>query len=163
MQQNLRARRVEGNAEHEPIVFLFDFGGRKYMSMIMYCVMILSTICLAILRFAGPIMLGLVIFYLSAGFFVVFFTASFMEIARYSKTPELLSGVGRAVNNFVAVLISAGSLALLNSDNNIAIITIELILFVLASIAAFFYTNKRKTFFDELSSTGGDKLSDKEI
>jgi hypothetical protein len=86
-----------------------------------------------------------------------------MEIARYSKTPELLSGVGRAVNNFVAVLISAGSLALLNSDNNIAIITIELILFVLASIAAFFYTNKRKTFFDELSSTGGDKLSDKEI
>lgn len=126
--------------------FLFDFGGRKYMSMIMYCVMILSTICLAILRFAGPIMLGLVIFYLSAGFFVVFFTASFMEIARYSKTPELLSGVGRAVNNFVAVLISAGSLALLNSDNNIAIITIELILFVLASIAAFFYTNKRKTF-----------------
>ena len=143
--------------------FLFDFDGRKYMSMIMYCVMILSTICLVILRFAGPIMLGLVIFYLSAGFFVVFFTASFMEIARYSKTPELLSGVGRAVNNFVAVLISAGSLALLNSDNDIAIITIELILFVLASIAAFFYTNKRKTFFDELSSTGGDKLSDKEI
>ncbi len=143
--------------------FLFDFDGRKYMSMIMYCVMILSTICLVILRFAGPIMLGLVIFYLSAGFFVVFFTASFMEIARYSKTPELLSGVGRAVNNFVAVLISAVSLALLNSDNNIAIITIELILFVLASIIAFFYTNKRKTFFDELSSTGGDKLSDKEI
>ncbi|MFR4024278.1 MAG: hypothetical protein ACLTZI_15840 [[Eubacterium] siraeum] len=72
--------------------FLFDFGGRKYMSMIMYCVMILSTICLVILRFAGPIMLGLVIFYLSAGFFVVFFTASFMEIARYSKTPELFVG-----------------------------------------------------------------------
>ena len=75
------------------------------MCMIMYSVLILSTICLVILRFAGPIMLGLVIFYLSAGFFVVFFTASFMEIARYSKTPELLSGVGRAVNNFVAVLI----------------------------------------------------------
>lgn len=69
-----------------------------------------------------------------------------MEIARYSKTPELLSGVGRAVNNFVAVLISAGSLALLNSDNDIAIITIELVLFVLASIVTFFYTNKRKRF-----------------
>ena len=68
-----------------------------------------------------------------------------MEIARYTETPELWAGLGRAVNNLVAVLISGGSLALLNSGNNIAIITIELLLFVLASVAAFAYMNKAKS------------------
>ena len=58
--------------------FLFDIADRKYMSIIMYCVMILSTVSLVILQFAGPFTIGLIVFYLSAGFFAVFFPASFM-------------------------------------------------------------------------------------
>ena len=142
--------------------FLFDMAGRKYMSMVMYCVMILSATCLVVLQFAGPFTAGLIIFYLSAGFFAVFFTASFMEIARYTKMPELWAGLGRAVNNLVAVTITGGSLALLHSGNNIAITTIELILFVLASVAAFIYTNMRKSFFEGLDAKDRDKLSDGE-
>ena len=42
--------------------FLFDIAGRKYMSVIMYCVMLLSTTCLVIIQFAGPFTVGLVIF-----------------------------------------------------------------------------------------------------
>lgn len=142
--------------------FLFDIAGRKYMSMIMYCVMILSTTCLVILQFSGPFMIGLIIFYLSAGFFAVFFTVSFMEIARYTRIPELWAGFGRAVNNLVAVAITGGSLTLLNSGNNIAIITIELLLFVFASIVALVYTNRRKDFFDELAAKNDSELSDSE-
>ena len=140
--------------------FLFDIAGRKYMSMIMYCVMILSTTCLVVLEFSGPFTAGLIIFYLSAGFFAVFFTASFMEIARYTKMPELWAGLGRAVNNLVAVAITGGSLALLHSGNNIAITTIELLLFVLASVVAFIYTNMRRSFFEKLDAKDRDKLSD---
>ena len=140
--------------------FLFDIAGRKYMSIIMYCVMILSTICLVVLEFAGPFTVGLIIFYLSAGFFAVFFTASFMEIARYTKMPELWAGLGRAVNNFIAVAITGGSLALLHSGNNIAITTIELLLFVLASVTAFIYTNMRKNFFEGLDAKDSNELSD---
>ena len=142
--------------------FLFDTASRKYMSIVMYCITVLSTTCLVVLQFAGSFTVGLVIFYLAAGFFAVFFTVSFMEIARYTETPELWAGLGRAVNNLVAVLISGGSLALLNSGNNIAIITIELLLFVLASVAAFAYMNKRKAFFDGLEAEAADKLSDGE-
>ena len=142
--------------------FLFDMAGRKYMSMVMYCVMILSATCLVILQFAGPFTAGLIIFYLSAGFFAVFFTASFMEIARYTKMPELWAGLGRAVNNLVAAVITGGSLALLNSGNNIAITTIELILFVLASVAAFIYTNMRRSFFEKLDAKDKNKLSNSE-
>ena len=142
--------------------FLFDIAGRKYMSMIMYCVMILSTICLVVLEFAGPFTVGLIIFYLSAGFFAVFFTASFMEIARYTKIPELWAGLGRAVNNLIAVAITGGSLALLHSGNNIAITTIELLLFVLASVTAFIYTDMRKNFFEGPDAKGNGELSDSE-
>ena len=142
--------------------FLYDMTGRKYMSMVMYCVMILSATCLVILQFAGPFTAGLIIFYLSAGFFAVFFTTAFMEIARYMKMPELWAGLGRAVNNLVAAAITGGSLALLNSGNNIAITTIELILFVLASVAAFIYTNMRRSFFEKLDVKDKNKLSNSE-
>lgn len=142
--------------------FLFDMAGRKYMSMVMYCVMILSATCLVVLQFAGPFTAGLIIFYLSAGFFAVFFTTAFMEIARYTKMPELWAGLGRAVNNLVAAAITGGSLALLNSGNNIAITTIELILFVLASVAACIYTNMRRSFFEKLDAKDKNKLSNSE-
>lgn len=138
--------------------FLFDIADRKYMSIIMYCVMILSTVSLVILQFAGPFTIGLIVFYLSAGFFAVFFTASFMEIARYTKMTALWAGLGRTVNNLVAVAISGGSLAILNSGNNIAIITTELLLFVLTSIAAIIYTNSRKEFFEKLNAINDSKL-----
>lgn len=142
--------------------FLFDIAGRKYMSMIMYCIMILSTTCLVVIQFAGPFTVGLIIFYLSAGFFAVFFTASFMEIARYTRVPQLWAGIGRAVNNLVAVAITGGSLALLDSGNNIAITTIELLLFVLTSVAALVYTNERNNFFEELETKKNEKLNGRE-
>lgn len=142
--------------------FLFDVAKRKYMGVIMYCVMILSTACLVILQFAGPFSAGLAVFYLSAGFFAVFFTASFMELSQYTNTPQLWAGLGRAVNNLVAMAISGGSLALLNSGNNIAIITGELLLFVLTSITALIYTVKRRELFERLDTAEKEAVSSSE-
>ena len=142
--------------------FLFDVAKRKYMGVIMYCVMILSTACLVILQFAGPFSAGLAVFYLSAGFFAVFFTASFMELSQYTNTPQLWAGLGRAVNNLVAMAISGGSLALLNSGNNIAIITGELLLFVLTSITALIYTVKRRELFERLDAAEKETVSSSE-
>lgn len=130
--------------------FVFDINNRKFMNHIMYCVMILSTICIAVIEFAGPFLTGLIIFYMSAGFFAVFFTTAFMEFARYTKMPELWAGIGRAVNNITAAVITGGSLALLSSDNSIAIITIMLILFVAVSIVIAIYTYKHKVFMEEI-------------
>ena len=130
--------------------FVFDINNRKFMNHIMYCVMILSTICIAVIGFAGPFLTGLIIFYMSAGFFAVFFTTAFMEFARYTKMPELWAGIGRAVNNITAAVITGGSLALLSTDNSIAIITIMLILFVAVSIVIAIYTYKHKVFMEKI-------------
>lgn len=64
---------------------VFDFKDRRFMSMIMYCVMLLSTICIVVLKYSESLLIGLLIFYMTSGFFVVFFTASFMEYGLQRK------------------------------------------------------------------------------
>ena len=92
----------------------------------MYCVMVLSTICIVVLKLAGPFLVGLIVFYLSAGFFAVFFTSGFMELSRHMKTPELWAGMGRAVNNITAAVIANLVLTLLSSGSSIAVIVLVL-------------------------------------
>lgn len=65
--------------------FVFDIKNRKYMGLVMYCVMVLSTICIVVLKFDGSFSVGLIVFYLSAGFLAVFFTSGFMELSRHMR------------------------------------------------------------------------------
>ena len=128
----------------------------------MYCVMVLSTICIAVLEFAGPFLVGLIVFYLSAGFFAVFFTSGFMEIARHLKTPELWAGMGRAVHNITAAVIANPVLALLSSDISLAVIVLVLVLFVAVSVVAVVYTFQKKTFMEQLVTTAAEVIDEKE-
>lgn len=129
--------------------FIFDLQKRRYMGIIMYCIMVLSTICIAILKFAGPFMLGLMIFYLSAGFFAVFFITAFMEIACYMKIPELWAGMGRAINNITAAIIASPVLVLLSSNSNLSAIILILVLFVAVSIVSVIYTVQKNDFIKQ--------------
>lgn len=135
--------------------FVFDIKNRKYMGLVMYCVMVLSTICIVVLKLAGPFLVGLIVFYLSAGFFAVFFTSSFMELSSHMKIPELWAGMGRAV---IANLV----LTLLSSDSSIAVIVLVLFLFVAVSIVAAAYTFQKKAFMEQLITDASDAVSEKE-
>lgn len=143
--------------------FVFDFKNRKYMGIIMYCVMVLSTICIAVLRFSGSFLVGLIVFYLSTGFFSVFFTCGFMEISRYMKVPKLWAGMGRAVNNMDC----PPSLLILFCyccHQIVILVTIVLILvlFVAVSIVAVMYTFQKKIFLEELIATVTEEINDEE-
>ena len=120
--------------------------------IVMYCVMVLSAICIAILKFAGPFLAGLIIFYLSAGFFAVFFTYTFMEISRHMKVPELWAGMGRAVNNITAAIIAYPVLTLLSEGSSLSVVILVLILFVAVSIVAIAYTFQKNQFMDQLAA-----------
>lgn len=126
--------------------FIFDIKNRKYMGIVMYCIMVLSTICVAILKFAGPFMAGLIVFYLSAGFFAVFFTSGFMEISSHMRIPELWAGMGRAVNNIAAAVIANFVLTLLSSDSNLASYYSCAGFVCDVSVVAVIYTFQKKTF-----------------
>lgn len=132
---------------------IFDFKDRRFMSMIMYCVMLLSTICIVVLKYSESLLIGLLIFYMISGFFVVFFTASFMEIASYMKFPDLWSGLGRAVNNLAAVILSRSSLVLINSQGNLMVVVLVICLFVIVTIIASTYSLQRKVLIEKLGES----------
>ena len=119
--------------------FAFDWKERRYMSLMMYCVTLLSTACVVIIEFGGEFLIGLVAFYLSSGFFVVYFTTEFMELSQYMKIPKLWAGLGRAVNNLCAVLTSATSVLWLVSRNTMTMILSALVLFMLISVTSYLY------------------------
>lgn len=132
---------------------IFDFKDRRFMSMIMYCVMLLSTICIVVLKYSESLLIGLLIFYMTSGFFVVFFTASFMEIASYMKFPDLWAGLGRAVNNLAAVILSRSSLVLINSQGNLMVVVLVICLFVIVTIIASTYSLQRKVLIEKLGES----------
>lgn len=114
--------------------FLFDLHNRRFMNLIMYCIMMLSTLSVAILQLGGSFLIGLIVFYLSSGFFVVFFTTSFLALSEDTRCPRLWAGMGRAVNNAGAALVSNLSLSLIASNSGITLIITALVLFATVSI-----------------------------
>lgn len=114
--------------------FLFDLHNRRFMNLIMYCIMMLSTLSVAILQLGGSFLIGLIVFYLSSGFFVIFFTTSFLALSEDTRCPRLWAGMGRAVNNAGAALVSNLSLSLIASNSSITLIITALVLFATVSI-----------------------------
>lgn len=119
----------------------YDSLEHRYENILMYCMTVLSAFCIVVLENGGPFFAGLVVFYLSAGFFVVFFTVSFMRLSIRMKCPRFWSGLGRAVNNICAFVTGSLSIRLIQSENQILRDGLLLVLFVLISIVFFIYSN----------------------
>lgn len=134
---------------------LFDIRKHRYMHIIMYCITLLSVICVLIIENGGPFLVGLIVFYLSAGFFVVFFTTGFMDLSYRMNVPQLWAGIGRAANNLCAVLIGPISLAVVKTGNSLLISIIALSIFALLSIAMFIYS----TLYKDETVTDGKEVS----
>lgn len=134
---------------------LFDIRKHRYMHIIMYCITLLSVICVLIIENGGPFLVGLIVFYLSAGFFVVFFTTGFMDLSYRMNVPQLWAGIGRAANNLCAVLIGPISLAVVKMGNSLLISIIALCIFALLSVAMFIYS----TLYKDETVTDGKEVS----
>ena len=118
---------------------LFDGWEHRLANILMYCVTILSVLCIVVLDNGGAVWPGLVVFYLSAGFFVVFFTTGFMRLSVITQCPRLWAGLGRAVNNLCAFFMGPVSVQLLQSQNQVLRAGVLLGLLALISLAFFGY------------------------
>ena len=96
---------------------LFDYEKGRYRNLIMYCVTLLSTVCILVIVSGGSFLLGL-----------------------YMRVPQFWAGMGRAVNNLCAILIGSFSVALIRSGDSTKIMIASIGLFVLISIAIYIYT-----------------------
>lgn len=113
---------------------LFDIRERRYMGFIMFAVTVLSTISILAVEAGASPVIGLIVFYVSSGFFVTFFTTTFLQLAPRMRTPQLWAGMGRAANNLCAFTVSGVSM-MLTQSGIAAVIIASLILFVLVSVA----------------------------
>lgn len=113
---------------------LFDIRERRYMGFIMFAVTVLSTISILAVEAGASPVIGLIVFYLSSGFFVTFFTTTFLQLAPRMHTPQLWAGMGRAANNLCAFTVSGVSM-MLTQSGIAAVMIASLILFVLVSVA----------------------------
>ncbi|WP_449134875.1 response regulator transcription factor [Senegalimassilia anaerobia] len=113
---------------------LFDIRERRYMGFIMFAVTVLSTISILAVEAGASPVIGLIVFYLSSGFFVTFFTTTFLQLAPRMRTPQLWAGMGRAANNLCAFTVSGVSM-MLTQLGIAAVMIASLILFVLVSVA----------------------------
>ena len=136
---------------------LFDSREHRYVNLFMYCVTVLSVLCIVVLENGGSFRAGLAVFYLSAGFFVVFFTSSFMRLSARMKCPRLWAGLGRAVNNICAFGTGSLSLLLLKSGSPVVKDSILLGLLVLISILFFLYSGAIRP--GERKKEAGEKKS----
>lgn len=139
---------------------LFDLKERKLMCLIMYSVTLLSTICMLVITMGEPFIIGLVVFYLSAGFFSVFFATAFVNLSFEMKTPEFWAGMGRAANNLCAVLMGTVFFSLFNSTNMLSNSIVIIILFVFVSIfmAIYYGKNLKKSYVAESLESDDNKM-----
>lgn len=114
---------------------LFDLADRRYMGFLMFGVTALSTITILAVEAGADANIGLIVFYLSCGFFVTFFTATFTQLAPRMDRIGLWAGAGRAANNVCAFTTSGISLALVTSGNVALIMIGAVVLLVAASVA----------------------------
>ena len=101
----------------------------------MLCITLLSAISVLAVEAGANALIGLLVFYASSGFFVVFFTTTFIELSLSMRVPPLWAGMGRATNNLCSFAL-AGLFVSFAKTNDIATIMIAvLVLFVLIIVA----------------------------
>ena len=124
--------------------FLFDIKDQRFMNQMMYCVTVLSVIAMLIIEFGGAFIIGLIVFYLAAGFFVVYFTTGFINVSYGMRWSALWSGAGRAVNNIGAGIVGIISYMLIDPPSIMVMSVVVILLLVLISIAVFVLENLQK-------------------
>lgn len=136
---------------------LYDLCGRKYMHLIMYFMVMLSTISIIIIQLGGSFVLGLIVFYMSAGFFVVYFISGFIILSYEMENKKLWAGLGRAVNNLAACVVSVWSVKMLSDGNGMLILISAVILFACINVLLLLYLNKNRQLKDRSDSNVRDE------
>ena len=77
-----------------------DFRERSWLPIATVCAILLSSICMFFLSEEAGYFAGAALMYLYSGFYVIFFTVTFLDGAPKSRCPELWAGMGRVVRSF---------------------------------------------------------------
>lgn len=103
---------------------LFDLHRARYLGIAMFWTMLLSVGAMLGVEAGGPYVVGEVVYFLGSGVFMTFYTAVFVWIAQFLRTPDLRCSMGRALNNVTAIAIGAPALLVINLTSPIAVVVL---------------------------------------
>lgn len=66
----------------------------------------------------GAFLIGLIVFYLAAGFFVVYFTTGFINVSYTMKWQSFWAGAGRTINNIGAGIVGVISYVIVKTPGD---------------------------------------------
>ena len=103
---------------------LFDLHRARYLGIVMFWMMLLSVGAMLGVEAGGPYVVGEVVYFLGSGVFMTFYTAVFVWIAQFLRTPDLWCSMGRALNNVTAIAIGAPALLVIDLTNPVAVVVL---------------------------------------
>lgn len=103
---------------------LFDLHRARYLGIAMFWMTLLSVGAMLGVEAGGPYVVGEVVYFLSSGVFMTFYTAVFVWIAQFLRAPDLWCSMGQALNNVTAIAIGAPALLVINLTSPIAIVVL---------------------------------------
>lgn len=108
--------------------FIADFRARRYLPVAILCVMLLSPIGVMFLNSPETYAVNLCVFFLFAGFAILYFTVAFLDVAPHTDNPALWAGMGRTVRFFFLPLGNVVSGAVFQSLPFIGVIAVYILL-----------------------------------
>lgn len=106
---------------------LYDVRKRACMPPVALCATLFTALGIVFL-YENPTA-GMCIYYFWAGFYVVYFTVVFLDLAPRTSNPALWAGMGRISRSFVVGLTAAPSEWLLTAENSKTTITVQILTF----------------------------------
>ncbi len=78
-----------------------DLRGRQYLPVLSLAVMASVALNIILLNYPAAYTISLILMYIGSGFFVMFFTIAFLDMAIFTNRPALWAGAGRIIKHTV--------------------------------------------------------------
>ena len=131
---------------------LFDLKFSRYAGLIMIIMGLIATATILGVEGGMDPHLGSTVFFIANGFFVVFYTSSFLSLAPQMDNPDFWAGMGRTVANFCAIPATIPAVIFLESGNALALLSI---IFPLFAVILFFSVKTGLLNFHHHAADGG--------
>ena len=101
--------------------YLFDFKRGRYAGLAMISVAFIALAAILGIEAGGSPSIGRAVFFFADGFFVVFYTSSFLGLAPHMDDPDLWAGMGRTIANVCAIPTSIPAIMFIETGNIVAL------------------------------------------
>lgn len=105
--------------------FIADYKKRRYMPLATVCTMLFSTVAVFFLSNPAMYELNSMLMYFYSGFYMLYFTVSFIDLAPGTGAPELWAGMGRVLRGFATACIALPSVRMFSAWGDMPILLLS--------------------------------------